>query len=77
MSHNESIIEEAAMTCFGESGYAIGPGPLRLSVRNITLMVQSYREYPALFAAAKGGQPVVAKLPDTTKFAKPLIAQIP
>ena len=38
------------------------------SERNIKLMVQFYREYPALFAAVPIGQPVVAQLP---------VAQIP
>ena len=50
------------------------------SERNIKLMVQFYREYPALFAAAAIGQQAVAQLPGSAhaaEFVQPLVAQIP
>ena len=50
------------------------------SERNIKLMVQFYREYPALFADTSIGQPVVAQLNETTTPAalgQPAVAQIP
>ncbi len=50
------------------------------SERNIKLMVQFYREYPALFAATAIGQQAFAQLPGSVQaaeFGQPLVAQIP
>lgn len=50
------------------------------SERNIKLMAQFYREYPALFIAIPIGQPAVAQLPEPgqpTEFRQPAVAQIP
>jgi len=50
------------------------------SERNIKLMVQFFREYPALFAAAEFGQPLVAQLASeasSTEIVQPAVAQIP
>jgi len=50
------------------------------SERNIKLMVQFFREYPALFAVEAIGQPVVAQLPSgepSTAIVQLAVAQIP
>ena len=50
------------------------------SERNIKLMAQFYREYPALFASAAIGQPAVAQLPDpmsAPEKGQPVVARIP
>jgi len=50
------------------------------SERNIKLMVQFFREYPALFATEVIGQPLVAQLASeasSTEIVQPAVAQIP